>query len=411
MAKALILGGGFAGCTAAHLLRRAGWEVTLIEKEPALGGGCRTFFHCGHPFTYGPRLYYGYSQKVFEWVHAHSPLKRYPFELLTLAHEPVDADRRFWTYPPHEDDLADYPRAAQIAAELAARDNSTEPADFDEYYRQRTGATIYEMFTDHYSRRMWMIESNKVLDTFKWSAKDKPIESGSREAYKGAYLAYPEAVDGYNAYFEKMVEGCEVILGANAKAVNLKPGQPAPAVRVENRYLDADVIVSTLPIDELLQHKLGDLPYAGRDFQLLVLPRPRGENGYADIYPGNVRFCHFAGAADEFTRVTEFRKVTGHGPADSTLLVLEKPSRSNKLYPFLTKANIAKAAEYQAMLPSNVHSIGRLGTYKYSTIEQTVVQAFQCVARITGQPSMEGCEGEWKGIGDTSMMKDRKEAA
>lgn len=397
--KALILGGGFAGCTTAYLLKREGWDVTLIEKEPHLGGGCRTFWHCGHPFTYGPRLYYGYSQKVFDWVNSFVPIRRFPFELKTLPHEPVDADRRFWTYPPHEDDIPHYPRSVQIQRELAELDNTREPQDFDEYYRQKVGPTLYEMFTDHYSRKMWSIESNKVLDTFKWSAKDKPIESGGREAYKGSFIGYPIPESGYNGYFDAMVEGVRVIRGE--QAAMLHNGTGRYDIWTGSDKLSADVIVSTIPIDELLRHELGELPYAGRDFHLLVLP-------CREIYPGNVRFCHYAGRDDEWTRVTEFKKITWH-ESDSTLLVLEKPSKANKLYPYLTKANIAKTAEYMKLLPPNVHSIGRLGTYKYSTIEQTITQAFACVAKITGKPNE--MEGEWRGIGDTSMMKDRKESA
>lgn len=408
--KALILGGGFAGTTVAHLLHRAGWETTLVEREPHLGGGCRTFFHCGHPFTYGPRLYYGYSEKVFAWMNGIVPIRRFPFELRTLAHEPVDADRRFWTYPPHELDLRAYPRAHEIEMELARRDNSTPPADFDEYWRQKVGPTIYDMFVDHYSKKMWSIDSNKALDTFKWSAKDKPIETGTREAYKGSYIGYPVPKDAYNGYFEKMVEGTTVELQQDA--VWQGPQYPNRVWRRNGGGIEeADVIVSTIPIDELVFDWMQpggvpedkQLPYAGRDFHLLVLP-------CAQVFPGDVRFCHYAGAGDEWTRATEFKKITYH-ESDSTLLVLEKPSRANKLYPFLTKANEAKAKEYLAMLPPNVHSIGRLGTYKYSTIEQTIVQAFQCAAKILGKASPEGCEEEWKGIGDTSMMKDRKEAA
>ena len=398
--KAIILGGGFAGCTVAHLLHRAGWETTLIEKEPHLGGGCRTFFHAGHPFTYGPRVYYGYSDKVLAWLSAVVPIRKFGFELRTLAHEPPGLPRKFWTYPPHELDLADYPRWSQIADELAARDNSVEPADFEQYYLQKIGPTLYDMFVDHYSRKMWSIDSNKVFDIFKWSAKDKPIESGTREAYKGAHLGYPTHAGGYNAYFDKMVEGTAVIHG-HAKVVNLQDGPVR--VFVAGIALDADIVISTIPIDELCGHVLGELPYAGRDFHLAVLPCKQ-------VFPGDVRFCHYASPEDEWTRITEFKKITYH-ESESTLLVMEKPSKANQLYPYLTKANMAKVAEYQKMLPPNVHSIGRLGTYKYSTIEQTIVQAFQCAAKLLGKPSAEGCEGEWKGIGDTSMMaKDRKEA-
>lgn len=401
--KALILGGGFAGTTVAHLLHRGGWETTLIEREAYLGGGCRTFFHAGHPFTYGPRVYYGYSAKVFEWLNKVVPIRRFGFELRTLAHEPKGEDRAFWTYPPHELDLAHYPRAVEIAAELAARDNTLAPEDFEAYWLQKIGPTLYDMFVDHYSKKMWSVDSNKVFDIFKWSAKDKPIETGTREAYKGSFLGYPTPADAYNGYFDEMVKGTEVIHG-HAKVVNLEAGPVR--VFVAGRALDADVVISTIPVDELCGHALGELPYQGRDFHLVVLPTKQA-------FPGDVRFCHYASPEDEWTRITEFKKIT-YFESENTLLVLEKPSKTGQhaqLYPYLTKANMAKVDQYMKMLPPNVHSIGRLGSYKYSTIEQTVVQAFQCAAKILGKPSAEGCEGEWKGIGDTSMMaKDRKEA-
>lgn len=397
--KAVILGGGFAGCTAAHLLTREGWEVTLIEKEQHLGGGCRTFFHAGHPFTYGPRVYYGYSQKVFDWLNAVVPIRRFPFELRTLAHEEKGADRRFWTYPPHELDLHDYPRSLKIAKELWARDNSVEPTDFEDYWLRKVGPTLYDMFVDHYSKKMWMIGDNKIFDIFKWSAKDRPIESGTREAYKGSLLGYPVPSDGYNGYFERMVEGTEVVLGERAALMHNGTGQQE--VWISNQKLSADVIISTIPIDELIG-ETGTLPYVGREFHLVVLPTKQ-------VFPGDVRFCHYASPEDEWTRITEFKKITYH-ESESTLLVLEKPSKANQLYPYLTKANMAKVDGYLKRLPANVFSIGRLGTYKYSTIEQTIVQAFQCAATILGKRSAEGCEGEWKGIGDVSMMKDRKEA-
>ena len=394
--KALILGGGFAGTTTAYLLRREGWEVTLVEKEPHLGGGCRTFFHAGHPFTYGPRLYYGYSAKVWEWMNRFVPIRRFPFELRTLAHEPKDEDRRFWSYPPHEDDLARYPRAAQSATERDALKsgpiwcaNGEAPADLHEYWLQRVGPTIYDMFVDHYSKKMWMVEDNRVFDIFKWSAKDRPIESGTRDAYKGSFIGYPVPADAYNGYFDAMVDGVNVQLSS--------PFAMAGNVAILANL--ADVVVSTIPIDELCGHGLGELPYAGRDFHILVLP-------CRQVFPGDVRFCHYASPRDEWTRVTEFKKITYHESED-TLLVLEKPSKANKLYPYLTKANEAKVREYLAMLPPNVYSIGRLGTYKYSTIEQTIVQAFECAAKITGEPNE--MAGEWRGIGDVSMMKDRKE--
>jgi heterodisulfide reductase subunit A-like polyferredoxin len=43
--KALVIGGGLAGMTAAQKIARAGYEVYLVEKEPHLGGKARTIYY------------------------------------------------------------------------------------------------------------------------------------------------------------------------------------------------------------------------------------------------------------------------------------------------------------------------------------------------------------------------------
>lgn len=378
--KALVLGGGFAGCTVARLLAESGWHVTLLEKESHLGGGCWTHYYGGHPFTYGPRVYYGYSEKVWKWVNQWVPLRRFPFELRTY----VEADGRFYSYPPHEDDIQHMRQAAQIQYELEHRDNSREPQNFEEYYHNKIGPTLYSMFVDQYSRKMWMIDDNKMFDIFKWSAKDRPLESGTREAYKGSYIGYPVPYSGYNSYFEKMIDHARIFTGLSRKW--------------SGELADADVVVSTIPVDEFCGYRFGELPYVGRDFSVFILPCKQ-------VFPGDVRFCHYAGS-EPHTRITEFKKITYYESED-TLLVMETPSKKNKLYPYQTKANVALAQRYLDSFPGNVYSIGRLGTYKYSTIEQTIVQAFECHAKITGEANR--MEGEFFGIGDVSMMKDRKE--
>lgn len=381
MPKALILGGGFAGTTTAYLLQKEGYEVTLIEKEPYLGGGCRTFFYGGHPFQYGPRVYYGYSKKVFEWVNSFTPIRRFPFELRTF----VESEGRFFHYPIHQDDLPSMRAYPQIRAELDARDNSQEPKDFEEYWLNRVGKTLYDMFVNNYSKKMWMIDDNKIFDIFKWSAKDKPIESGPKGTYKDSIIGYPYAHDGYNQYFERMTENIEVRTDRSYQTAAIPVG-----------YFDK--VISTIPIDEFCDYKFGELPYVGRDFQVIILPCKQ-------VFPHDIRFCHYAGS-EPHTRITEFKKLTYHESED-TLLVIETPSHKNKLYPYLTKANMVTVGKYLDSLPQDVYSIGRLGTYKYSTIEQTICQAFEVVSKITGKPNP--MAEQFFGIGDTSLMKERKE--
>lgn len=389
--KAIILGGGFSGCTVGYLLQSRGWDCTIVEKETYLGGGCRTFFHGGHPYMNGPRVYYGYSDKIYEWINKFIELQPLDFELNSY----VESEQKFFSYPIHEDDIPRMSKEGQIRQELANRDLESVHHNFEDYWIANVGKTLYEMFVKTYSEKMWMIESNKELDTFAWSAKDKPINSGSRIAYKGSHLAYPTAYDGYNSFFDKTTGDLNVILGENVtqfdidnKAVYLSDGT----------RLEGDILVSSIPIEELCDNKFGELPYAGRDFIPFVLP-------CKEICPGNVRFLHYT-QHEPYTRIVEYKKLTQY-EADDTLLVMELPSKNGKLYPYMIKKYLNRAKEYMESLPEGVYTTGRLGTYRYSTIEQTIAQAFDVFTKITGE-SIDEMEKEFYNIGDTKIVKDRK---
>ncbi|MBU1027261.1 MAG: NAD(P)-binding protein [Candidatus Margulisbacteria bacterium] len=391
MKKALIFGAGFAGCTIAHLLKEEGWDCTIIERENVIGGGCRTHFYGGHPFTYGPRPYYGYSEKVYNWIDSFAKMRRFPFSLLSY----VEQDQRFYSYPIHEDDIPQMRQKEQINKELKQADNSKQPKDFEEYWINRVGPTLYNMFVNQYSKKMWMIDSNKELDTFNWSAKDRPIDSGSKECYKDSIIGYPVGKAGYNEYFEKTAEGTKLIVGEQVKDVDLKN----KSVKLsDGTILQADIIVSSIPLEELCSGAFGDLPYVGRDFLVFVLPCKQ-------IFPGNIRFCHYT-QSEPFTRIVEYKKLTYY-ESDDTLLGLEIPSKRNKLYPYMIKKYLDRAKQYLDSLPQDIYSIGRAGTYKYSTIEQTIVQAFEAYKKITGK-EVDGLGQEFYKIGDVSLIKSRK---
>jgi len=391
MKKALIFGAGFSGCTMAYLLGREGWDCTIVDKESQIGGGCRSFFYGGHPFTYGPRPYYGYSEKIFKWIDSFTTMRRFPFALLSY----IEQDRKFYSYPIHEKDIPKMKDRARIEEELAQCDPGKEPHNFEEYWISRVGKTLYNMFINQYSKKMWMIKDNKELDTFNWSAKDKPIDSGSKECYKGSIIGYPVANAGYNGYFEKTSSNARIILNETVKKVDLKKRLLKLS---DNTVLTGDIIVNSIPVDELCGFSRGELPFAGREFLFFVLP-------CRQVFPADIRFCHYT-QSEPYTRIVEYKKLTYYESPD-TLLGMEFPSNKNKLYPYMIKRHLDKAKQYLEALPPNVYSIGRAGTYKYSTIEQTIAQAFFVSEKITGKSS-EAMGEEFYNVGDISLIRERK---
>jgi phytoene desaturase len=62
--KALVIGAGFAGLSAASFLAKKGWDVTIVEKNEMAGGRARKFEAEGFTFDMGPSWYW--MPDVFE---------------------------------------------------------------------------------------------------------------------------------------------------------------------------------------------------------------------------------------------------------------------------------------------------------------------------------------------------------
>ncbi len=62
--RAVIIGAGFSGLSAASFLAKDGWEVNVFEKNAIPGGRARNFTHDGFTFDMGPTWYW--MPEVFE---------------------------------------------------------------------------------------------------------------------------------------------------------------------------------------------------------------------------------------------------------------------------------------------------------------------------------------------------------
>ncbi len=56
MKKIIVIGSGFGGLSITSRLRSNGFDTTLIEKQPDLGGRARTFLHKGYKYDAGPTV-------------------------------------------------------------------------------------------------------------------------------------------------------------------------------------------------------------------------------------------------------------------------------------------------------------------------------------------------------------------
>lgn len=353
MKTALIIGGGFAGCASAHQLAlQGGWDVTLVDSAPVLGGGCKTLWMGGHPYTFGPRHFLTQNVEVFEYLDKYCPLRRcQDHQFVTYIHQ----DAQFYSYPIHVDDLDRMPESDRIDAELAdcrRLQGAGLAKNLEEFWIASVGRTLYDKFVNAYSKKMWLVDDNRDIDDFGWSPKGVTLKEGPREAWDTAFSAYPYAKNGYDDYFDIATRDAHVRLRTRIDAYDI----PNKTVWIDGEKHDYDIIINTISPDLILDQAYGALPYIGRDFIPLVLPCEAA-------FPDNVYFVYYAGGEIQ-TRVVEYKKFTHH-TAPTTLIGIEIPSRNGRYYPVPFKSEMARAQKYFDAMPDGVFSIGRAGSYLY----------------------------------------------
>lgn len=368
MKTALILGGGFAGCTTAYLLRGAGFHVTLLEGGSNPGGGVWTRFYAGHPHTFGPRVFYTRDEQVIRQLTRLTEIRQFSTRSRTF----VSQDGRLYSYPLQYADLPQMPDYASIQEELDARVGRTPSVqNFEAYWLDAIGPTLYTKFVDRYSKKMWGVESNRqLLASFEWVNRGTPIRHGDDRLYGDQFQGYPRDLRGYNGYLEQCIADCEVHY--NCPVERLDPDRRV--VSAAQREFTGDILVNTVHVDVLFDLEHGRLQFCGRQFLPIWLPVE-----YA--FPEDVTWIHFSGD-EEHTRITEFKKITGF-TSDSTLLGVEIPTPRGRYYPVPSPPELKRFELYQRMFPPNFFSIGRLGKFRYQGIADAIRDALD-VAEAVG---------------------------
>ena len=368
MKTVLILGAGVAGCATAYLLQKKGFDVTVLEGAPRPGGGVWTQYYGGHPYTFGPRVFFSPDDEVVS--HLMGLIKMREFYTQTWTY--VESDGNLYNYPLQYSDIPLMPDGDEINRQLEeCKGGEVSVENFESYWLSVIGPNLYRKFVNDYSKKMWEIESNKQLSAnFEWVNRGTPIRDGDQRLYGDQFQGYPEAADGFNQYFLSCLADVTVHYGAyvhrfypDERVVELRDGQT----------FTGDVVVNTIHVDSLFGNEYGRLQFSGRQFIPLWLPCKQA-------MPDDVTWIHYSGT-EAHTRVTEFKKVTGY-ESNSTLLGVELPSPQGRYYPVQTQAELTRFAQYQQMFPDGFFSIGRMGKFRYQGIPDGIRDALDLSAKL-----------------------------
>lgn len=351
MKKVLIIGGGPAGCAAAHQINMlGGYETLIVEKSNFIGGGCRTMYMGGHPYTFGPRHFNTDKEYLFEFLNKYVPMRSCgEHEFKTY----VEKDDDFYNFPITEIDIKKMPDYSEIKLQ---RENAKGPEgakNLSEYWRNTAGDIIFEKFINNYNKKMWFVDDCSQLDTFNWSPKGPSIASGEKKVFHDKISAYPIKLNGYDDYFPIATEGSKILLNTKIDHFDCEN----KTFTIKGEKLKFDIVINTLAPDLLFDYIYGELPFVGVDFYPFILP-------VEEAFPKDIYFLYYAGK-EKAKRCVEYKKLTRYKNSKNTLLGLEVPSLNNKLYPVPIKKYLDLSKKYFDLMPEGFYSAGRAGVYRY----------------------------------------------
>jgi UDP-galactopyranose mutase len=363
----LIVGAGYAGSVLAERLARgSGKKVLLVDRRPHIGGNAYDCYDDAGILIhkYGPHIFHTNSREVFEYLSTFTEWRPYEHRVRAsvdgqLVPIPINLDTINQLYGLS---LNSMEVEGFFASMAEARDSIRTSEDV---VVARVGRELYEKFFRGYTRKQWGLDPSQ-LDAMVTSRV--PVRTNRDDRYfTDTYQAMPQR--GYTRMFEKMLDHPNIKILLNCDYREIKE---------EIAY---DKLIFTGPVDEFFDYRYGKLPYRSLRFDFRTVNQEWAQAAAVVNYPNE----HL------YTRVTEFKRLTGQEHEKSTLVYEFPQAEGDPYYPVPRPENAELYKKYQALAEAtpDVQFVGRLATYKYYNMDQVVGQALSVYARLVGQKRAE----------------------
>lgn len=361
----IIVGAGLFGAVFAYEASKRGKKVLVVERRNHIGGNCYTQNENGinvhvygaHIFRTNKREIWDYLGQFCEFNHfINSPIANYHGKLFNLPFN-MNTFNKLWGVVT--------PKEALEKIEEQRKEIIGEPKNLEEHAISLVGRDIYEILIKEYTEKQW---GRPCKELPKEIMRRLPVRFiFDNNYYKDPYQGIP--VGGYTKIFEKMFSNCTVKL--NEDFLNNKE---------ENKNI-AERILFTGPIDEYYNFRFGALEYRSLRFE--------HEKMNISNYQG-VAVMNFTDLDTPYTRIIEHKHFE-FGEQPFTIISKEYSFEwkigTEPYYPINNSSNQKRYEEYSACAAKEKGKIvfgGRLGTYKYTDMQDTISDALVLVKQIFG---------------------------
>ncbi len=378
---AIVVGAGCSGAVVARCLAEAGRQVLVVEKRPQIGGNVfdgpdenGVLVH-----WYGPHIFHTSSQRVWDYVqqfaswhpYEHRVLGRIDGQLVPIPFNFTSLER---LYPAGE--------AQAVKEKLRERFPGQRTASVLDLMHDPDGQVrafgefVFEKVFLHYTAKQW---DTPVEQVDRSVINRVPVVLGEDDRYfQDTFQFMPDG--GFTPLFQRMLDhpGIQVRLNCDARQLlRLEVGR----ITVEGGVFSGPVVY-TGPVDELFDYAYGPLPYRSLDLQFQQLEEDQFQPASVVNYPNE----------EAFTRITEFKHLTGQRLPGHTTVLREYPMAYDPLgergnIPYYVISNPENLALYQkyAALASEYPGLrlcGRLADYRYYNMDAAILRALELAQEL-----------------------------